>query len=169
MRMTRLRRRVLRRARSRGGASNKYTLRKVLQLGFRKLCFLKDSRVRNAYVFWQAFCGAAVSQICIICFRRNTQVEQAFANVISQAFAIVSFRKPSQAFASMVSQCFHCFKFRNVSQALAFSSYSFARFRKVSQGFARFRTWTFARIRNGHFADGPRVGTQAALSPLIRT
>ena len=72
MRMTRLRRRVLRRARSRGGASNKYTLRKVLQLGFRKLCFLKDSRVRNAYVFWQAFCGAAVSQICIICFRRNT-------------------------------------------------------------------------------------------------
>ena len=49
--MTRLRRPVLQWAvpeQGGGGASNKYTFRKISQLGFSISCFRKDLRLRNA-------------------------------------------------------------------------------------------------------------------------
>ena len=135
LRRTRLRRRVLWRARSRGGAVNKYTFRKVSQI-----------------VFSQGFASAKCMyfrKLSQICFRNNTKVSQAFASMISQAFA--SFRANSQIW------------FRSVSQA--FAIHGFASFRKDSQGFANGlsqgfakdsqvrKSWFFAMIRNGHFAS----------------
>ena len=119
LRRTRLRRRVLRRARSRVGAVNKYTFRKVLQIKF-----------SQGFASSKSMYFRKISQIC---FRRNI-----FPNMLSQK----DFRKyalaisqASRKFASMVSQCFA--SFRNSC------------FRKDSQGFARIRKWTFAGIRQG--------------------
>ena len=141
LRRTRLRRRVLWRPRSSGGAVNKYTFSKVSQI-----------------VFSQGFASAKcmyfrkVSQICI---SRNTSVSQGFANVISHAFA---------SFAQIRKYGFAVF--RKLSQA--FAIHGFASFRKDSQGFANGlsqgfakdsqvrKSWFFARIRNGQFADEKR-------------
>ena len=118
-----------------GGGNNKFTFRKVSQI-----------------VFSQGFASAKCMyfrKLSQICFRNNTKVSQAFASMISQAFA--SFRANSQIW------------FRSVSQA--FAIHGFASFRKDSQGFANRllqpfakdsqvrKSWFFARIRNGHFAD----------------
>ena len=76
-----------------------------------------------------------------------------FANMISHAFA--SFRSNSQMRCKYDSQYFASFR-----------NSGFASFRKLSQGFANGlsqgfakdsqvrKSWFFARIRNGHFADG---------------
>ena len=135
LRMTRLRRRVVQRARSWGGASN------IPFTRFHKSCFTKNLQVQIAYVL----CFSKLSQICIC---RNTQVSHAFANMarISQALASIRanrFRRVSQYFAS----------FRNLW------------FRKLLQGFTRFRKWTFARIRkceNHGFSQG-FTGTMGTL------
>ena len=110
-----------------GGGSNKFTFRKVSQI-----------------VFSQGFASAKCMyfrKLSQICFRNNTKVSQAFASMISQAFA--SFRTNSQIW------------FRSVSQA--FAGFRNSWFRKLSQGFASFRKWTFAGIRQG-FASAKIMG-----------
>ena len=80
-------------------------------------------------VFSQGFASAKCMyfrKVSQICFRRNTSVSQAFANVISHAFASVA---QSRKYGFAV--------FCKLSQFM------------VSQGFARIRKWTFAGIRQG--------------------
>ena len=137
--MTRLRRRVLRRTQSRDGAGNKYTFRKVSQI-----------------VFSQGFASAKCMyfrKLSQICFRRISVRQYDFACI----------RELSRKFANMGLQCFA--SFRNLSQAFAihgfatFKLQAFARSRKDSQMDFRKdlqvqKSCFFARIRNGHFADG---------------
>ena len=106
---------------------------------FRKSCFHKDSQVRNACIFAS--------------FRKYAFAELAFANMISHAFA--SFRANSQIWVCSVSQAFATF--RKLSQFMVLQA--FARSRKDSQMDFRKdlqvqKSCFFARIRNGHFADG---------------
>ena len=103
-------------------------------------------------MFSQGFASAKCldfRKLSQICFRSNTKVLQALASMISQALA--SFRSNSQIW------------FRSFSQA--FASFRNSWFRKLSQGFANGlsqpfakdlqvrKSWFFARIRDGHFAD----------------
>ena len=91
-------------SRGEGGTGNKYTFRKVLQLGFRKLCFHKDSLVRNSFT-------------C--------------ASFLKYASAkMLKFLKLSQALAHF--RKFGLAVFCSISQGFAMSQ-SFARFRKSSQ------------------------------------
>ena len=94
---------------------------------FRKSLFRKDSQVRNACSF-ASFCKYAFAEIL-----RFGKLSQYYSG----------FRKLSRKFANMVSQCFAIF--RNLW------------FRKLSQGFARIRKWTFARIRK---CENPNHGCE---------
>ena len=103
LRRTRLRRRVLQRARSRGGAVNKYTFRKVSQIVRIRKC--------KMHVFSQGLANMLSQKYFSF---------QALANAISHAFA------------SFVHICKYGFAvFRKLSQFMV--SQAFARIRKDSQ------------------------------------
>ena len=116
-----------------GGASNKYTFRKVQQI-----------------VFSQGFASAK----CM--YFRN------FASYRKYSFAeIFRFRKLLQIWFLMLSRAFE--QICNYGFAvLKFASFHNLWFRKLSQVFARIRKWTFARIRqckNHGFSQGFAMGT----------
>ena len=133
LRRTKLRRRVLWRARSRGGAVNKYTFI-VFSQGF--------ARVRKCemHVFSQGFANmhsqkyfsfARIRKCDFACFRKLRANLQIWFRKLSHAFAIqgfASFRKDSQGFANGLSQ-------------------GFAKDSQVR------KSWFFARIRTGQVAD----------------
>ena len=117
LRMTRLRRRVLLWARSKGGASNEYIFSKVSQIAFSQgFANAKCMYFRKLFanMLWQKYLGlasfrkydfAGFHKLCAnsqICFRSVSQY-------YSQAFTIygfASFSKHSQGFANGLSQGF---------------------------------------------------------------
>ena len=76
-------------------ASNKYTFCKVLQLGFHKSCFPKDSLVLNACTF---------ASFCKYTFAKHLGFQ-----VSSFQKYVAGFRKLSRIFTNIVLQCFAIF------------------------------------------------------------
>ena len=119
-------------------ASNKYAFRKVLQLGFRKSCFHKDSLVQNACTF-ASFCKYAFAEIlgfaCLKLLQICHRFSQAFLHFHKYAFAVI----------------------RNILQAFAICSFLVHSFASSQMDFRMdslvSKAWFFTRIHNGHFAD----------------
>ena len=115
--------------------------------------------INTQIVFPQGFASVKCMyfrKLLQICFRRNTSVLQAFANMISHAFA--SFARISKYGFAVFSKLLQ-----------AFTIHGFTSFRKDSQGFANGlsqgfakdsqvrKSWFFSRICNGHFGDAALV------------